>query len=53
MANYGKEAADLCKLNGALVVNMGTVDPVGLENYLVAVQAYNGAGRPVIFDPVG
>jgi len=53
MANYGKEAEDLCKFNGALVINMGTVTPEGIDNYLVALRAYNSAGVPVLFDPVG
>ncbi|UNI14176.1 thiamine biosynthetic bifunctional enzyme [Purpureocillium takamizusanense] len=53
MANYAEEAADLARLGGALVVNMGTVTPDGLKNYLQALKAYNDAGRPVILDPVG
>ncbi|KPM41534.1 hypothetical protein AK830_g5051 [Neonectria ditissima] len=53
MANYAQEAADLAKLGGALVVNMGTVTSDGLENYVQALKAYNDAGRPVVFDPVG
>jgi thiamine-phosphate diphosphorylase/hydroxyethylthiazole kinase len=53
MANYGEEAPDLSKLGGALVVNMGSVTPEGLANYFKALQAYNLAGRPVVFDPVG
>lgn len=53
MANYGEEAADLAKLGAALVINMGTVTPEGLDNYKKALRAYNAAGRPVIFDPVG
>lgn len=53
MANYGEEAADLAKLGGALVINMGTVTPEGLENYKKALRAYNAALRPVVFDPVG
>lgn len=53
MANYAEEAADLAKLGGALVVNMGTVTPDGLKNYVQALKAYNDAGRPVVFDPVG
>ncbi|CAJ2510166.1 Uu.00g060660.m01.CDS01 [Anthostomella pinea] len=53
MANYGEEARDLAMLGGALVLNMGTVTPKGLENYLKALRAYNEAGRPVVFDPVG
>ncbi|KAK3380054.1 Hydroxyethylthiazole kinase family-domain-containing protein [Lasiosphaeria ovina] len=53
MSSYGQEAADLCKLGGSLVINMGTVTPDGLANYLEALRAYNQAGRPVVFDPVG
>ncbi|PVH82482.1 Hydroxyethylthiazole kinase [Cadophora sp. DSE1049] len=53
MANYGEEAADLSKLGGALVINMGTVTPDGLLNYSKALKAYNLEGGPVIFDPVG
>ncbi len=53
MANYGEEAKDLCKLGGALVINMGTVTPEGLENYLKAIKAYNLEGGPVVYDPVG
>jgi thiamine-phosphate diphosphorylase/hydroxyethylthiazole kinase len=53
MANYGEEAEDLAELKGALVVNMGTVTPDGISNYLQAVKAYNAQGGPVLFDPVG
>ena len=53
MSNYGDEARDLCKLGGSLVINMGTVTPEGLQNYLQALQAYNSVGGPVVFDPVG
>ncbi|KAK3944727.1 hypothetical protein QBC46DRAFT_374171 [Diplogelasinospora grovesii] len=53
MANYGEEAPDLCKLGGSLVINMGTVTPDGLANYVKALKAYNQAGGPVVLDPVG
>ena len=53
MANYGEEAKDLAGLGGALVVNMGTVTPDGLNNYVQAIRAYNELGGPVLFDPVG
>ncbi|CZS93369.1 probable hydroxyethylthiazole kinase [Rhynchosporium agropyri] len=53
MANYGEEAADLCKLGGSLVINMGTVTPDGLLQYCKALKAYNLEGGPVVFDPVG
>jgi thiamine-phosphate diphosphorylase/hydroxyethylthiazole kinase len=53
MANYGEEASDLSALGGALVVNMGTVTPEGLQNFQKAISAYNSAGGPIILDPVG
>ena len=53
MANYGEEAKDLATLGGALVVNMGTVTPDGIANYISAIRAYNQTGGPVLFDPVG
>jgi thiamine-phosphate diphosphorylase/hydroxyethylthiazole kinase len=53
MSNIGDEAADLAKLGGSLVVNMGTATPEQLQNQIIATAAYNAAGRPVLFDPVG
>lgn len=53
MSNNGLEGPDLAKLGGAFVVNMGTVTPEGLTNYQQALTAYNAAGGPVVFDPVG
>lgn len=53
MANYGQEAKDLSGLEGALVVNMGSVTPEGLENYTQAIRAYNKVGGPILLDPVG
>ena len=53
MSNNGDEAPDLAKLGGALVINMGTVTPESLKNYVKALHAYNDADRPVVFDPVG
>ncbi|KAM7192543.1 Hydroxyethylthiazole kinase family domain containing protein [Rhypophila sp. PSN 637] len=53
MSNHGDEAEDLCKHKGSLVINMGTVDDKALGNYVKALKAYNRAGVPVVFDPVG
>ncbi|KAL9607229.1 MAG: hypothetical protein Q9167_007837 [Letrouitia subvulpina] len=53
MSHYGEEAGDLAALGGALVINMGTVTPEGLANFTQALKAYNAAGHPVLFDPVG
>jgi thiamine-phosphate diphosphorylase / hydroxyethylthiazole kinase len=53
MTNCGEEAEDLCKLGGALVINMGSVTVGDTENYLQSLRAYNLVGGPVVFDPVG
>ncbi|KAL5461113.1 hypothetical protein PMIN06_002305 [Paraphaeosphaeria minitans] len=53
MSNNGAEAPDLARLDGALVVNMGTATPDALKNHALAIAAYNAAGRPVVLDPVG
>lgn len=53
MANNGDEASELAALGGALVINMGSLTPEAISNYVKAVQAYNACGRPVLFDPVG
>ena len=53
MSNNGEEAADLAALGGSLVVNMGTVTPEALRNYLLAIQQYNIHGLPILLDPVG
>lgn len=53
MAPYGDEATDLCKFDGALLINMGTLTSESVSNYLKAIRAYNGRGNPVIYDPVG
>ena len=53
MANNGDEASELATLGGALVINMGSVTPEAISNYVKAAQAYDAAGQPVLFDPVG
>lgn len=53
MANDAREAPDLARLGGGLVVNMGSVTPKALDGFVEAVAAYNDAGRPVVLDPVG
>ena len=53
MSNDGREAQDLARLGGSLVVNMGTVEPDSVSSYLQAIHAYNSHGGPVLFDPVG
>ncbi|KAF2201791.1 TMP-TENI-domain-containing protein [Delitschia confertaspora ATCC 74209] len=53
MSNNGAEAPDLAKLNGGLVINMGTATPEILRNHCLAIAAYNAAGNPIVLDPVG
>lgn len=53
MSNNGREAPELAAFGGALVINMGTVTPETLSNYLLAMKAYNAALNPILFDPVG
>ncbi|KAJ5295374.1 hypothetical protein PENANT_c001G03601 [Penicillium antarcticum] len=53
MSPYGDEATDLCNLDGALLINMGTLTSDSVSNYLKAIKAYNERGNPVIYDPVG
>lgn len=53
MSNDGNEASELANLGGALVINMGTVTPESLANYVQAIKAYNAALNPILFDPVG
>lgn len=53
MSLNGPEASDLARLGGALVINMGTVTPEILNTYQAGMKAYNAAGNPVLFDPVG
>ncbi|PGH13255.1 hydroxyethylthiazole kinase [Helicocarpus griseus UAMH5409] len=53
MSGYGPEAVDLAQNGGSLLINMGTLNNEAIDNYLQAVRAYNAAGNPVVFDPVG
>ncbi|KIW25203.1 hydroxyethylthiazole kinase [Cladophialophora immunda] len=53
MSENGPEAADLARLGGALVINMGTVTPDKLDAYIAGMRAYNAVGAPILFDPVG
>lgn len=53
MAPHGDEAIDLAKLDGSLLINMGTLNGESVSNYLKALKAYNQRGAPVVYDPVG
>ncbi|HSU79732.1 MAG TPA: hydroxyethylthiazole kinase [Candidatus Angelobacter sp.] len=53
MAYSKMEVADMAKLAGALVLNIGTLNEHEVEAMLIAGKAANEAGVPVILDPVG
>lgn len=53
MAYAKEEVADMARIAGALVLNMGTLNAAEVEAMIIAGKAANEAGVPVIFDPVG
>lgn len=53
MAHSRDEVIAMVKLAGALVLNIGTLEEEWVESMLMAAQAANAAGIPVILDPVG
>jgi hydroxyethylthiazole kinase len=53
MAHAREEVEDMVRLAGALVLNIGTLSPHWVEAMLVAGEAANAAGIPVVLDPVG
>jgi hydroxyethylthiazole kinase len=53
MAYAIEEVADMAKIAGALVLNMGTLNASLVDAMIVAGRSANAHGIPVIFDPVG
>ena len=53
MAHAREEVAEMARLAGALVLNIGTLSPHWVEAMLIAGSAANEAGVPVVLDPVG
>ncbi|MCM3392531.1 hydroxyethylthiazole kinase [Cytobacillus oceanisediminis] len=53
MAYAHEEAAEMAKIAGALVLNMGTLTEKEVKSMLIAGKSANQHGVPVIFDPVG
>jgi hydroxyethylthiazole kinase len=53
MAYAKEEVADMAKIAGALVLNIGTLNETEVEAMLIAGKSANEHGVPVIFDPVG
>jgi hydroxyethylthiazole kinase len=48
-----EEGEELASVAGALVLNIGTLSKHWIEAMLLAAKAANGAGAPVVLDPVG
>ncbi|WP_282936000.1 hydroxyethylthiazole kinase [Paenibacillus sp. RC67] len=53
MAYAKEEVADMARIAGALVLNIGTLDETVVESMLIAGRSANKHQVPVIFDPVG
>lgn len=53
MAFSKREVADMAKIAGALVLNIGTLTEEVVEAMILAGKSANEHGVPVIFDPVG
>ena len=53
MAHAREEVAEMVRLAGALVLNIGTLSPHWVEAMLIAGKAANEQGVPVVLDPVG
>jgi hydroxyethylthiazole kinase len=53
MAHAHEEVAELAGVAGALVLNIGTLSEYWIESMLLAAEAANRAGVPVVLDPVG
>jgi hydroxyethylthiazole kinase len=53
MAHARQEVAEMTELAGALVLNLGTLDLARVEAMLIAGHRANGAGIPIVMDPVG
>jgi len=53
MAHSRKEVADMAAMAGALVLNIGTLTEKWIDAMVLAAEAANQRGIPVILDPVG
>jgi len=53
MAHAREEVEEMAAAAGALVLNIGTLEPAWVDAMLAAGRAANGAGVPIVLDPVG
>lgn len=53
MAHSIEEVAEMASIASALVINIGTLEPMWVEAMLIAGKTALAKGTPVVFDPVG
>ncbi|WLR51204.1 hydroxyethylthiazole kinase [Bacillus tianshenii] len=53
MSTAKEEAADMASIANGVLINMGTLTPSEVEAMVLAGQAANKKGIPVVLDPVG
>lgn len=53
MSTMPEEVAEIQNFAGALLINIGTINQTDVEAMILAGQAANRCGVPVVFDPVG
>lgn len=53
MAHAQDEVEEMVNLAGALVINIGTLEPYWIESMILAGKKANELGIPVVLDPVG
>lgn len=53
MAHAHSEMADMVKIVGALVINIGTLDEYWVKSMELAIGQANTLGKPWVLDPVG
>ena len=53
MAHARAEVADMTRISGALVLNIGTLSDPWVDAMFLAAQTARTAGKPIIIDPVG
>ncbi len=53
MAHAPEEVADMVRLSGALVLNLGTLSAPWLQAMRIAVTEANARAIPIVLDPVG
>lgn len=53
MAYAKEEVADMARISGALVLNIGTLSPYEIEAMIIAGKSANENEVPIVFDPVG